>query len=153
MSFRLMHARESVKGRGNQVLSANFARSAATSDGDVAKIRSFFIGNLTPVSLATLIEPYHTVRRTIPLSFCRLCQSTRRDIQNYKGRPSWPPFTSMLLCFYLCPREDSNLEPTDYAYRYGFRRAPPCLRRKRSLWSGLSLRLKRLPSSLYTFPV
>jgi hypothetical protein len=51
--------------------------------------------------------------------------------------------------FYLCPRQESNLEPTDYACHYDFRRAPPC---GQSLWSGLSLRLKRLPLSLYTFP-
>lgn len=27
------------------------------------------------------------------------------------------------LCNLHCPREDLNLEPTDYAYHYGFRRA------------------------------
>jgi hypothetical protein len=46
-----------------------------------------------------------------------------------------------------CPREDLNLEPTDYACHYGFRRALNF----RTLWSGLSLRFTRLPLSLYTF--
>lgn len=50
----------------------------------------------------------------------------------------------------MCPRRDLNPQPTDYAYHYGFRHAPQVLRR-RNLWSGLSLRVTRLPSSLYTF--
>jgi hypothetical protein len=85
----------------------------------------------------------------IVLPLIEICSKTALDFEfldfEFEVSPTTNPKSAIQNPKSKCPRQDSNLQPTDYAYQ--LRLSPPLS----SLWSGLSLRFTRFPSSLYAF--